>query len=172
MKNKNVIITTIILILSMMVYADETICNELNVETFAEMTREEIIGNLDLQLRGFRVSSTNLIVNYDINTVQKQESQYCIVRKDIRASMSFELISYCLSNYDAFTCMNALILGEEPYDVVVNNETITIEPINYQLISEVNMEIERIQEIQAQINNENLINELILGNDYTLPIIN
>jgi len=63
-------------------------------------------------------------------------------------------------------------MAEEPFTFNVSGVITDIEPINYQLIQEVNLEIDRIMEVQTQVYNENLISQLILEGNYTLPIIN
>jgi len=159
-----------ILIFGGIVIADES-CEIIPLESFIDLTRADIIQYIDLQFTGIEISPQNLYVGYDMNTIVKRGEDYCLTRTDISTSISFEIINYCSENFDFLTCWQYLIINEEPFTFEINGVLTDIEPINYQLIHEVNMKLDQIMEIQTQVYNENLINQLIGNNTYVLPVI-
>lgn len=140
-------------------------------DVFVNLSRADIIENINLSFKRFDVTTDNLYAHYTMNSIANVENEYHLIEIDITTELSFKIINYCLNKYDGGTCVTYLLNGEVPYNVTINNEIVTIRPINYQLITQVNHEIDILIEMQTLVHNQELINQLANAKGYQLPTI-
>ena len=147
---------------------------EIDINAFIDLNRSQIINAIDLTVDDFEINQNNLTVIFSMYSIEKINQNYFLIRKNINTILPFYIINYCweVCGLGACNCMELLITATQSYEATIPNYgMVTVEPINYQLITLVNMEIDKIVDMQDAINNENIINNIIDNGIYELPII-
>lgn len=138
-------------------------------QQFLSYSRSDFINNLNLAFTGTEINREYVRVGFAINSVEKREDEYWIMRKGFDALLETQLVIDCLDKYTDETCYDYLINYEDRFNVVWNGKNITISPIYYQVKMNVLGNLQYLLDLQEQIRNEDTINDFLGSGTPDIP---
>ena len=144
---------------------------QISEQEFLNLNREQIINDLNIQCDNPYIQNQEIIYPCSINTINKYDNVYWLERISFTPVLSYQIVKYCLENYSPQQCKTFLINNHEQLNVIINEETVIIDTIQYQIINKAVEIILNIEEMQENIIDESLLQLIEQQGGVTIPII-
>jgi len=133
---------------------------DLPLNTFLSLNEQQIRSGMDLTFNGTHWEEEQLDFYFEYWTVDGNfEDGFYIIRVREVASLSNELIYWCLDNYSVAQCQAGLLMLDEPYTI----NGYDVDPIVYQINTKVNDEVQYLLWLQDQLDNQDDVEDFVEG---------
>ena len=113
-----------------------------------------LIYNFNITKGNYTRDGGSYIAYFYVTSIEKNGNGLFIVREKIPTFLPVALKIKCMLRYSLSVCRETLVNGEEREEITLNNKTVTITPIMFQLKKEVYRRLKNMQELQQEIIDE------------------